>query len=326
MLENRDRCPLVSIGLPVYNAENYLDQALESILNQSYEHFELIISDNGSVDQTQAICERYSAIDPRIRYYRNSENLGAAWNFNRVWELASGKFFKWHAHDDLLAIKFLERCIEVLEANSDIVLCHTKVDIISEDGQLYEHYGIELETDDCRPVRRFRELLIKWQRCFPIFGVIRSDTLRKTPVMGNYGHADGVLLARLGLLGQFHEVPEVLFLYRKHEKQSTSVYGLKDKSAGNDYHTYLAWFDPSQENRLSFPQWKILWEYLRSIWMTPLSPSERIRCLGIIIWYGRLRARNLLLDIKKAASFIHYRWSQRGRQDDFVSVQSVKPD
>lgn len=303
--QNKTR-PLVTIGLPVYNGEEYLEEALDSILAQTYENFELIISDNASTDGTEEICRRY-AQDPRVQYQRSPTNQGATWNFNRVWELASGKYFKWHAHDDLLEPEFLRKCVEVLEANPDVVLCHTETDIIEQNGELFEHYGIKLETDDPRPTHRFKELLIKWQRCFPIFGVIRTATLRKTPAMGNYGHADGVLLARLGLLGRFHEVPETLFSYRRHEKQSTSVYGLKDKSAGNDYHAYLAWFDPSKADRLAFPQWKILWEYLRSIFMAPLSIGQKARCLFIIVWYMRIRARNLLRDLQIAALTIYYR-------------------
>ena len=91
-MNNRSR---VSIGLPVYNGEKYLEQALISILSQTYTDFELIISDNASTDRTQAICREYAAKDPRIRYYCNEENLGAAPNHNRVFELASGEYFKW---------------------------------------------------------------------------------------------------------------------------------------------------------------------------------------------------------------------------------------
>ncbi len=93
--------PLVSIGLPVYNGENYLEEAIRSILAQTYTHFELIISDNGSTDRTQEICEFYAERDLRIRYYRNKENLGAAWNYNQTFHLAKGKYFKWAAHDDI---------------------------------------------------------------------------------------------------------------------------------------------------------------------------------------------------------------------------------
>lgn len=86
--------PQVSIGMPVYNGEQFLKDALDSILAQTFDNFELIISDNTSTDNTQEICKAYSAKDQRICYYRNEKNLGAAWNFNRVFELARGEYFK----------------------------------------------------------------------------------------------------------------------------------------------------------------------------------------------------------------------------------------
>ena len=96
--------PRVSIGLPVYNGERYLPQALDAILSQTFEDFELIISDNASTDSTQDICKSYAANDARVKYFRNSSNIGISRNFNRVFELSSGgEYFKWCAHDDLMA-------------------------------------------------------------------------------------------------------------------------------------------------------------------------------------------------------------------------------
>ena len=76
--------PRVSIGLPVFNAERYLAEALDSFLNQTFTDFELIISDNASTDQTQTICRDYMARDQRIRYFRNEKNQGSIYNHNRV--------------------------------------------------------------------------------------------------------------------------------------------------------------------------------------------------------------------------------------------------
>ena len=96
-----DRKPLVSIGMPVYNGSDFLPHALESLLSQDYENFELIISDNNSTDSTQKICLDYMAKDKRIRYVRNETNVGAIENFNRVFEMSQAEYFMWHAHDDL---------------------------------------------------------------------------------------------------------------------------------------------------------------------------------------------------------------------------------
>src|SRR3712207_6191103 len=107
--------PKVSIGLPVYNGEKFIREAIDSILNQTFEDFELIISDNASTDETAAICQTYAAQDRRVRYFRNLENIGAAGNHNRVFEAASGKYFKWAAHDDLCGPNFVAECVNVLD-------------------------------------------------------------------------------------------------------------------------------------------------------------------------------------------------------------------
>src|SRR5436853_274761 len=107
------RDPKVSIGLPVFNGETYLAGALNSFLSQDYEDFELIISDNASTDQTAAICKEHAAKDNRIRYYRNETNIGASPNYNRVFQLARGEFFKWGAHDDECHPTLLRRCLEI---------------------------------------------------------------------------------------------------------------------------------------------------------------------------------------------------------------------
>ena len=124
--------PRVSIGLPVYNGERYLEQALNSILGQTYTDFELIISDNASSDRTKAICEEFRSKDQRIRYYRNEVNLGAGPNHDLVFRRSKGKYFKWFGYDDLIAPNFLSRCIEILDRYHTVVLCTPKTKIIDE--------------------------------------------------------------------------------------------------------------------------------------------------------------------------------------------------
>src|ERR1700742_2966611 len=92
--------PTVSIGLPVFNGERYLEEALFSLLNQTFRDFELIICDNASTDRTPDICTRHAARDRRIRYARNARNLGASSNFNKCFMLARGRYFRWAAYDD----------------------------------------------------------------------------------------------------------------------------------------------------------------------------------------------------------------------------------
>lgn len=291
--------PLISIGMPVYNGANFIREALDSILSQTYDNFELIICDNASTDETEKICREYMSKDSRIRYYRSEQNLGAAWNFNRVFELSSGKYFKWAAHDDLIAPDFLLKCVEVLERDPALVLCHSQAKVIDDRGSVLQEYQVKLNTNSPKPQERFHELLHQ-HLCFPIFGLIRTDILKKIdPLMGNYSHADGILLLKFALLGRFYEIPEYLFFYRKHAQQSISlfsqdflVYNDKDSKQSidlfPDFHAYTVWFDPAKKGKILFPHWRIFGECLVTVWEAPIGWYERILCYLAVIkqWNG----------------------------------------
>src|SRR6516162_7514022 len=134
--------PRVSIGLPVYNGEKYIHLAVESLLQQDYTDFELIISDNASTDATQEICEELAAKDARIRYSRNATNVGASKNFNHVFEVSNGEFFTWAAHDDVHLPGFLRRCVDVLDqARSTVVLVAPGTEIVDEKGASTHMHG-----------------------------------------------------------------------------------------------------------------------------------------------------------------------------------------
>src|SRR5512147_185345 len=115
---------LVSIGLPVYNGENFLEAAVRSVLSQSLDDLQLVISDNASTDRTAEICRDYAAADPRVVYLRNETNLGAAPNYNRTFHESTGRYFKWLAHDDQMGPQYLERTVGALEARPEAVLCN----------------------------------------------------------------------------------------------------------------------------------------------------------------------------------------------------------
>src|SRR5258705_589930 len=112
----------LSIGLPVYNGERFLAQALDCLLAQTFRNFEIIISDNASIDRTPEICRAYAQRDCRVRYVRNRRNLGAIANFNRVFELSAAPLFKWAAPDDLYDKIYLDSCVRILDDNPDVIL------------------------------------------------------------------------------------------------------------------------------------------------------------------------------------------------------------
>lgn len=118
--------PKVSIGMPVYNGESFIHEALNSLLAQSFADFELIISDNGSTDATEAICKEYAAKDTRIRYVRQSENRGAFANFQFVLDEAVGEYFMWAAADDRWSNLFINTCVSALEVDCKSSFVMTK--------------------------------------------------------------------------------------------------------------------------------------------------------------------------------------------------------
>lgn len=128
--------PVVSVCIPTYRGAAYLAASIDSVLAQSYPHFEVWILDDNSPDDTQAVASRYS--DPRIRYVRHPQNLGPQGNWNRCLELAQGKYFKLLPHDDLLAADCLEEQVSVLEGDSagDIALVFGSRQIIDPEGRI----------------------------------------------------------------------------------------------------------------------------------------------------------------------------------------------
>jgi glycosyltransferase involved in cell wall biosynthesis len=266
--------PCVSIGLPVYNGENFLEAAIASLLAQTFTDFELIISDNASSDRTEEICRTYAAQDPRIRYSRNPENIGAAENFNRVVELARGEYFKWAAHDDICAPTFLEFCVEVLEDDPSLVLCSTNVGCIDWSGN-----PVPVKQDPSRPLRswevsdRFRAIVLQTFWSYEIFGLMRLAILRKTQLQkANYG-TDRAILAELSLHGRFAQVPEVLFFRRFHLKQSTCLQSKQQRHQWN-----------------AGKRKRKLWErgvvsFVLAVFRAPIEGRDRILCLGIVLQY-----------------------------------------
>ncbi len=283
----------VSIGMPVYNGAQFLREAIESFLQQTFGDFELIISDNASTDQTREICESYARKDRRIRYYRNPQNLGAAKNYNRVFELSKGKYFKWAAHDDYCAPTYLEKCVQVLEANPEVVICHTKTVYINEHGQEYANRDDQLDFRSPRPSERYKGYFYRpYKRCNAIFGLIRRQVLEKTSLIGAYYGSDQVLLAELTLRGLIYRIPERLFYRRDHPAQVGKWGNKRDQEA---------WFDPRRKNKITFPYWRLLIEHVRTIMRVPLKWDERILCMRYLgHWIkgndGRLVRELLLMD------------------------------
>jgi glycosyltransferase involved in cell wall biosynthesis len=209
--------PCISIGMPVYNEEKYIKSALESIIAQNYNDFEIIISDNASTDGTSNICREYALKDNRIRYYRNESNIGSANNFNLVFTLSKGEYFMWASGHDTRSKDFLSESILKLSSNDKAVLCYSDAYWLDTEGNNIGliHYTFDGSHDDKK--RRFKNVLLSVSEyaSSPIYGVFRSEALRKTGMFKKIFAGDVLLLCELSLLGPFLYIENPLLEIRR---------------------------------------------------------------------------------------------------------------
>ena len=270
----------LTLGLFLYNGEDHVGELLDDLLAQTYGDFELIIADNASTDRTGDICRDYASRDPRIRYHCNPRNLGLGPNFNRVFEQSSTRYFKWVCHDDRYAPTFLERCVEVLERDPGVVVSHTDTGFIDERGEAlrydkkrqsyvdFRDFGITTDAphigESPMPEHRFRDILHKANGCFYIYGVFRSDMVRKISWRKNYWGHDKAILVEISLLGRFQQIDETLFFKRSRQGQTVD-YSTKELAVLMNPDVY------SGNSRML-----ILRDYVAAIRRTPLSAGQRL--------------------------------------------------
>ena len=206
--------PEVSVGLPVYNGEQYLHEAVQSILDQAFTDFELIISDNASTDRTGEICLDLASRDKRIRYIRQKRNIGAIRNYDYVVRVAKGKYFKWAAANDRIERTMLEKCVDVLRREEEIVLCYGRTCLIDAAGMAMGLYAHDLSVEQARSSERFICVRNRMNLNNAMNGLTRRDGLMRTRLGRLYPDGDMIMMAELALVGRFRLLPDVL-LYRR---------------------------------------------------------------------------------------------------------------
>lgn len=216
--------PKVSIGMPVYNMENTVQEAIDTILNQTFSDFELIISDNKSDDGTGEICRAAAKRDSRVIYHRNSENIYGE-NFRLLVLLSKGKYFMWAAADDSRKPEMVARCVEALEANPAAVLAYTHTELLNpETGEsrlYYDQYRLDQED----PTKRYESLVWSLDLGNLFYGLYRRSVLFKIPQHGRNSYrnilfADSLFLTNLVFQGKVIQIPEMLFIRRSGKGES----------------------------------------------------------------------------------------------------------
>jgi glycosyltransferase involved in cell wall biosynthesis len=297
--------PKVSVGMPVYNGERHLEEALRSILSQTLEDLEVVISDNASTDRTEEICRDYGRMDERVRYFRMRQNIGIVENFNTVFRLSHGPYFKWAASDDVCAAEYLMDAVSVLDRDPTVVLAWATPVGIDENGK---RVSMPAEVSDLNspgsvfssdPTVRFRRLLRNiWWTDGPVHGVFRSDALEATrTLVPHHMSSDHLLLVELSLKGRFCEIPGELFFSRVHSgKTSRQARTLRDRAALVDQRTpgkgVVGWWRMIR----GYPQ--RIGMYIGFVYGSTLSPAQKLVCLTEVLRtlasWSLLRARQLL--------------------------------
>ncbi|MFC4243690.1 glycosyltransferase family 2 protein [Gryllotalpicola reticulitermitis] len=257
----------LTFGIPVYNGERYLPEALRSVQDQELADIRIVISDNGSIDGTQAICRAAAADDPRIEYHRYDENRGGIWNYRHVMELSQTELFSWMAADDVKLPGFAGACIAALDAaGPEAAFACPRTRLINADGIIYEdlndlHMGLDAPT----PHERVRNML-RAQASHPMYGVIRADSLARTRGVLSVLGDDMVLLVELLCAGKMVLAPGQLLLQRRHDEQ-VSVQGSGSST----------WFATGKRGNRSFAETRTDIELYRGVAHAGIPYAEKVR-------------------------------------------------
>ncbi len=284
----------VFIGLPVHNGDDFLGAAIDSILQQTFTDFRLLVSDNASTDGTPDLAETYARLDSRVEFHRHRSNLGAAPNFNYCVKQASGTYFKWMAHDDLCEPTYLERCVAVMESDRGVAICHARAACIDDSGTRTGSYSKEWDLNDRDPVVRFRRAIALDHACVSIFGVMRLDLLKQTPMIAPFVGSDRPLLAEFALHGSIEYVPETLFLWRHHGQRSVR------RTRSNR----VAWFDQSASALTGSLYFRQLLANEETINRSQLAASDKLRAQWALVSWVLRNCRRFASDVRVVAGFM----------------------
>jgi len=239
--------PLVSIGMPVYNGQDFLEEALKSLLAQDYENFELIISDNASTDRTGEICMTFASDDKRISYYRQNQNIGDFRNFDFVSSLARGPYFMWAADDDVWDPSYISVLVDFLENKPEYVIAYSRCDEIDKYdrsiGEFQEIYQISLFRNIFSRLKRYLLMEGKVGKAVVVYGLIRTHVLK---LSGGFGCPcksgvswDNLTVFCLLTFGPFAMVDKLMFHKRRLKpKRKRMARLLKNMNASVRKHRY----------------------------------------------------------------------------------------
>ena len=266
--------PRVGIGLPVYNGEKYLGTAIRSILEQSFENFELVIGDNASSDATEEICRSFES-DPRVTYIRRERNLGATPNYNDLMERLQAPLVRWHASDDALAPTYLEACVALLDDDPNAPMAHAEAVVIDGDGETIGEWNRESKLRAEDPVDRWREVAFT-PDFHSIFALVRREIVDKVGLFPIYPGSDRWVLGGWLLHGRPRCSDERLFIWRDHAETFRRTANRNMVDAEQWWSTDLKTW-PMRNTVLGYGHGR------RVISSSPLRSSDRSKCRRLLL-------------------------------------------
>ncbi len=208
--------PLVSVIMPAYNAEKFIGEAIESILNQTFKDFEFIILDDCSKDKTWEIIQEYAKKDERIIPVKNEKNLNIALNRNKGVEMSKGKYVVWQDADDISKPERIEKLFNYMESHPEVGICGSNFQSFSGE-KLFETR--EFFEDD----KRLRKNIFKFSPVAQPTAIIRKECFSTVGLFNpDYPPAEDIELSfRIGEKYKFANVSEILLRYRVHPSSAT---------------------------------------------------------------------------------------------------------
>jgi glycosyltransferase involved in cell wall biosynthesis len=202
--------PRVTIGIPVYNEELFLSEAIKSVINQLYYDIKIIIIDNASTDNSYDIAVGFSRNDKRIEVVRNKKNVGLIENFRIALSYAYTEYFVWLGAHDIFNEDYISSSIDFLDKNQDVVMVYPKyaVFIDKNNNEIdIEDACSDIDTkSDRNAINRMLHIITSLNSCTNIHGIFRTAILKKLPIKKVIG-SDHLVLAMAGVYGQIHALP-----------------------------------------------------------------------------------------------------------------------
>lgn len=281
----------ITIGLPVYNGGEFIHKRINSILNQSYSNFKLIISDNASTDLTSKICEEFQKKDKRISYIRQEINMGVTWNYNFVCEQADTDYFVWAQVDDIWLPDFLKKNMETLDSNQDAVGSMCVIDFYEKTDKMKQNGGvlkrIREKVHGLRPnvyptselyKKRIRQFL-KGGHVEVFYGIFKTKKLKSSLVHSEFLGNDWATVLEILKHGRICLVEDILMYGATAGVSSKGIISLTNS------------FNSGSLKKI-FP-----WIYLTTFCIKKLNTKNFIRNLDFFIQLNMEGQISLLLDL-----------------------------